>query len=42
MDDVDFVLGQYEVGKGVLKKGLTFELKLSSIKHFPFAMLDCE
>ena len=23
MDDVDFVLGQYEEGKGVLKKGLT-------------------
>ena len=42
MDDVDFVLGEYDEGKGVSKKGLTFELKLSSIKHFPFAMLDCE
>ena len=24
MDDVDFVLGQYDDGKGVSKKGLTF------------------
>ena len=43
MDDVDFVpMSQYEEGKEVLKKGLTFVFKLSSIKHFPFAMLDCE
>ena len=42
MDDVDFVLGEYDEGKGVLKKGLTFVFKLSSIKYFPFAMLDCE
>ena len=42
MDDVDFVLGQFEEGKGALKKRLTFVFKLSSIEHFPFAMLDCE
>ena len=42
MDDVDFVLGQYDEGKGVSKMGLTFVFKLSLIKHFPFAMLDCE
>ena len=38
MDDVDFVLGQYDEGKGVLKKGLTFVFKISLIEHFPFAM----
>ena len=42
MDDVDFVLGQYDEGKGVSKKGLTFVFKLSSIEHIPFATLDCE
>ena len=42
MDNVDFVLGEYDEGKGVLKKGLTFVFKLSSIKHIPFAMLDCK
>ena len=42
MDDVDFVLGEYDEGKGVSKKGLTFVFKLSSIEHFLFAMLDCE
>ena len=42
MDDVNFVLGEYDEGKGVSKKGLTFVFKLSSIEHFPFAMLDCE
>ena len=42
MDDVNFVLGQYDEGKGVSKKGLTFVFKLSSIKHIPFAMLNCE
>ena len=41
MDDVDFVsMSQYEEGKGVSKKGLTFVLKQSSIEHIPFAMLD--
>ena len=39
MDDVDFILGQYEEGKGVSKKGLTFVFKLSLIEHIPFAML---
>ena len=42
MDDVDFVLGEYDEGKGVSKKGLTFVFKLSLIEYFPFAMLDCE
>ena len=43
MDDVDFVpMSQYKVGKGVLKKGLTFVFKVSLIGHIPFAMLDCE
>ena len=42
MDDVNFVLGQYDEGKRVSKKGLTFVFKLSSIKHIPFAMLNCE
>ena len=35
MDDVDFVLGEYDEGKGVSKKGLAFVFKLSSIEHFP-------
>ena len=39
MDDVDFVLGQYDEGKSVSKKGLTFVFKLSSIE---LAMLDCK
>ena len=39
---MDFILGQYDEEKGVLKKGLTFVFKLSLIKHIPFAMLDCE
>ena len=39
MDDVDFILGQYDEGKGVSKKGLTFVFKLSLIEHIPFAML---
>ena len=44
MDDVDFVLGQYDQGKGVgvLKKGLTFVFELSLIEHIPFAVLECE
>ena len=43
MDDVDFVpMSQYKEGMGVSKKGLAFVFKLSSIEHFPFAMLDCE
>ena len=42
MDDVDFVLGEYDEGKGVSKKGLTFVFKPSSIKHIPFAMINCK
>ena len=43
MDDMDFMpMSQYEEGKGVSKKGLTFVFKLSSIEHFPFTMLNWE
>ena len=42
MDDVDFVLGQYDEGEEVLKKKLTFVFEPSLIEHIPFAKSDCE
>ena len=35
MDDVDFILGQYDEGKGVLKKGLTFVFNYHRSNTFP-------